>query len=157
MKKSIICIVAWFALALNAVAQDDGISQAQMQKAMQKVEQEKRQQLADASTFAFRFDKFVAQVSACDSLSSDEKVKVDSTYQAYLAEYKVVSVKMSDEDVRKYSKSKAQYQKAMTRLNITRVSDTVVDTAGDIGNTVSRIFRRTKSKVQGAIDGFKKN
>ena len=150
-------MMAWVAFAITATAQSEGISQVRMQKAMQEVQKENKQQLAAAPTFAARFEKFVSQVSACDSLSSAEKEKVDSTYQAYLAEYKVVNVKMSDEDVRKYSKSKAQYQKAMARLNITRVSDTVVDTAGDIGDTVSRIFRRTKSKVQGAIDGFKKN
>lgn len=111
--------------------------------------------LAQEGNFAHRFDNFVKDVAARDSLSQQERVQVDSTYKAYLAEYRVVKDSLSDADVRTYSKAKVRYQKEMARLAIGKASDDVADTAEDFGKKVSKVFRKTKSKVQGAIEALK--
>ena len=112
---------------------------------------------ADAATYATRFDKFVTDLSALDSLSTADKQRVDSTYKAFLAEYKVVKDQMSDEDVRTCSKAKVRYQKAKVRLALNKTSDSLSDTTDSLGKKAKKLFKRTKSKLKGAIDGFKEN
>lgn len=114
-------------------------------------------QSADATTYATRFDKFVTDLSALDSLSTADKQHVDSTYKAFLAEYKVVKDQMSDEDVRTCSKAKVRYQKAKVRLALNKTSDSLSDTTDSLGKKAKKLFKRTKSKLKGAIDGFKEN
>ena len=109
----------------------------------------------DTLTYAQRFTAFVDSVSLCDTLSVEQKAKVDSTYKAYLAEYKVAQKKMSDEDVRKYSKAKVKYQKAMARIFVNNTSDDVSDAVQNIGKKVSKTFKKTAKKIQGAFDALK--
>jgi len=111
----------------------------------------------DGKTYAARFEKFATEVAACDTLSKEQKAKYAATYKNYLEEYKVVKDSLSDEDVRKCSKSKVMYQKAMARVFVVNASKDVADTAEDVGGKVSKFFKKTKKKVQGAIDGFKEN
>ncbi len=110
-----------------------------------------------AATYAARLTKFVDGLTVKDSLSTTEKAQVDSTYHAFLTEYKVVRDSLSDEDIRQCSKEKLVYQKEKTRLFINKTSDNVADTAEGIGKKVSKAFKRTKKKFQGAVDAFKKN
>lgn len=112
---------------------------------------------ANSKTYAARFEKFVDEVAACDTLSRAQKDKVTATYRNYLAEYKVVKDSLSDEDVRICSKAKVKYQKAQARIFVVNTSNDVSDTAEGVGKSVSKFFKRTKKKVQGAIDGFKDN
>ena len=62
----------------------------------------------------------------------------------------------SDEDVRRVSKAKVAYQKLQVRNFTDKTTDQVTDVANTIGTKVSKVFKRTKKKVQGAIEGFKK-
>lgn len=110
---------------------------------------------SQASTFAQRFDKFVQGVAAKDSLSAADKAKRDSTYQSFLEEYRLVKDSLSDEDVRRVSKAKVKYQKAKVSAFADKTSDQVADTANGIGEKVSRVFKKTKKKVEGAIDALK--
>lgn len=110
---------------------------------------------SDTLTYAQRLTAFVDSVALCDTLSSEQKTKVDSTYKAYLAEYKVVQNKMTDEDVRKCSKAKVKYQKAMARIFVNNTSDDVSDAAQNIGKKVSKVFKKTSKKIQGAFDALK--
>lgn len=109
----------------------------------------------DASSYASRFTEFVDSVARFDTLSVAQKAQVDSTYKAYLKEYKTVKDSMNDEDVRQCSKAKVSYQKNMARIFIVKASDDVADTAQGIGEKVSKVFKRTKKKVEGAIDALK--
>ena len=77
-------------------------------------------------------------------------------YQAYLEEYSIVKDSISDEDVRRVSKAKVAYQKLQVRNFTDKTTDQVTDVANTIGTKVSKVFKRTKKKVQGAIEGFKK-
>lgn len=105
-----------------------------------------------ASTFADRLEQFVASAgSASDSM----KTKNDSIYKEYLAEYRMVKDSLSDGDVRRVSKAKLQYQKGKVRNFADKTSDQVVDATEDVGNKISKAFKRTKKKVQGAIDALK--
>lgn len=112
---------------------------------------------ADSKTYTARFEKFVNDVAACDTLSKERKEEVVNTYKDFLAEYKVVRDSLSDEDVRICSKAKVKYQKAQARIFVNHTSDNVADTAEGVGNSVSKFFKKTKKKVQGAIEGFKEN
>lgn len=114
-------------------------------------------QVSDSKTYAIRFEKFVDSVAACDTLTSAQKEKTAATYRAYLNEYKVVKDSLTDEDVRTYSKCKVKYQKAMANIFVKKTSSDVADTAEEVGSKVSKFFKKTKKKVQGAIDGFKDN
>ena len=109
----------------------------------------------DTLTYAQRLTAFVDSVALCDTLSAEQKAKVDSTYKAYLAEYKVTQKKLTDEDVRKCSKAKVKYQKAMARIFVNNTSDDVSDVAQDIGKKVSKAFKKTAKKIQGAFDALK--
>lgn len=105
-----------------------------------------------ASTFADRLEQFVASAgSASDSL----KTKNDSIYKQYLAEYRIVKDSLSDGDVRRVSKAKLQYQKGKVRNFADKTSDQVVDATEDVGDKITKVFKRTKKKVQGAIDALK--
>ena len=110
-----------------------------------------------SQTYVKRFEKFVNEVAACDTLTSKQKKEASSTYRAYIDEYKVVKDSLSDEDVRAYSKCKVKYQKAMANIFVKKTSSDVADTAEEVGSKVSKFFKKTKKKVQGAIDGFKDN
>lgn len=112
---------------------------------------------ANSKTYTARFEKFVNEVAACDTLSKAQKDKVTETYRNFLAEYKVVKDSLSDEDVRICSKAKVKYQKAQARIFVVNTSNDVSDKAEGVGKSVSKFFNRTKKKVQGAIDGFKDN
>ena len=131
MKKLMISLALCLTLPLGAMAQDA------------------------KATFANRFDGFVKELATHDTLSVNEKNRVDSTYQAYLEEYSVIQDSLTDEDVRKCSKAKVRYQKEKARLFANKTSEKVANTADDIGQKVSKIFRRTKKKVQGAVDALK--
>lgn len=111
----------------------------------------------DSGTYVKRFEKFVNGIAACDTLTSKQKQEAATTYRAYLDEYKIVKDSLSDEDVRTYSKCKVKYQKAMANVFVKKASSDVADTAEEVGNKVSKFFKKTKKKVQGAIDGFKEN
>lgn len=113
--------------------------------------------VAQSKTYAARFSKFVNDVAACDTLSAEQKVKMADTYKSFLAEYKVVRDSLSDEDIRICSKAKVKYQKEQARFFVSKTSDDVADTAEGVGKSVSKFFKRTKKKVQGAVEGFKKN
>lgn len=141
MKKTVLSLMM---LVLVAVAVD-----------AQGTQQAKSTHQAKASTFAQRFEKFVKEVEANDSLTDTAKAQRDSTYQAFLAEYKVVKDSLSDEDVRKVSKAKVKYQKAKVSAFADKTSEQVSDAANDIGSKVSRVFKKTKKKVEGAIDALK--
>lgn len=111
----------------------------------------------DSKTFASRFSQFVDGVAKCDTLSSQQKSGISNEYKQFIAEYKAVNDSLSDEDIRSCSKQKVRYQKAMTRIFVNNTADDVSDTAEGVGKSVSKFFKRTKKKVQGAVDGFKKN
>ncbi len=111
----------------------------------------------DSKTHVARLEKFVDKVVACDTLSEAQKAEVSKTYKAFLAEHRAVKDKLSDEDVRKCSKQKVRYQKAMARLFASKASDDVQDKAENVGKKVSKFFKKTGKKIQGAIDGFKEN
>ena len=111
----------------------------------------------DAKTHVTRLEKFVDAVAACDTLSRTQKAEVAQTYKAFLAEHRAVRDKLSDEDIRKCSKQKVRYQKAMARIFVNKTSDDVSDTADGVGKRVSKFFKKTGKKIQGAIDGFKDN
>ena len=131
MKKLMINLALFLALPLVAMAQDG------------------------KTNFANRFDEFVKELATHDTLSVSEKDRVDSTYQAYLKEYSIIKDSLTDEDVRKCSKAKVRYQKEKARLFANKATEQVADTADDIGQKVSKLFRRTKKKVQGAVDALK--
>ena len=143
-----------FALTSVSMAQE-GMEQQKMEKAMQEVQQENKRLIAQAGTFAKRMGGFVDEVAKHDTLSVKEKAKIDSTYQSYLTEYSIVKDSLSDEDVRKCSKAKVKYQKAMARIFVNKTSGQVADTAENIGDKVAKVFKRTKKKVQGAFDALK--
>ena len=128
---------------------------ASMAANAQEAKQAKIATYVDASTFAQRFEKFVKDVETKDSLTSADKAKCDSTYHAFLAEYKVVKDSLSDEDVRKVSKVKVKYQKAKVNAFTDKTTEKVSDAANDFGSKVSRAFKKTKKKVEGAIDALK--
>lgn len=111
----------------------------------------------DAKTHAARLEKFVNAVVACDTLSKAQKAEVAKTYKAFLAEHRAVHDSLSDADVRKCSKQKVRYQKAMARIFVNNASDDVSDTAEGVGKSVTKFFKKTGKKIQGAIDGFKDN
>ncbi len=111
----------------------------------------------DSKTYAVRFEKFATEVAACDTLAKEQKARYVAAYNGYLEEYKVVKDSLSDDDVRKCSKSKVMYQKAMARVFVVNASKDVADTAEGVGGKVSKFFKKTKKKVQGAIEGFKEN
>lgn len=145
---------------VNGVEQkksDNGVEQKKMENAMKSVEKEQQVALSHAGTFAKRFETFVKSASANRELSDAQKEKIDSTYQAYLEEYSIVKDSISDEDVRRVSKAKVAYQKLQVRNFTDKTTDQVTDVANTIGRKVSKVFKRTKKKVQGAIEGFKKN
>ena len=48
------------------------------------------------------------------------------------------------------------YKKLQVRNFTDKTTDQVADVANTIGEKVSKVFKRTKKKVQGAIEGFKK-
>lgn len=111
----------------------------------------------DSKTHAARLEKFVDEVAACDTLSKAKKVEIAETYKAFLAEHRAVRDSLSDEDIRKCSKLKVRYQKAMARIFVNNTSDDVSDTAEGVGKSVSKFFKKTGKKIQGAIEGFKDN
>ena len=111
----------------------------------------------DYKTHVARLEKFVDGVAACDSLSEVQKARIADTYKAFLAEHRAVRNQLSDEDIRKCSKQKVRYQKAMARVFVNKASDDVSDTALGVGKSVSKFFKKTGKKIQGAIDGFKDN
>ena len=113
--------------------------------------------IPDSKTFAARFGNFVDGVTRCDTLSSHQKSEISNEYKEFIAEYKAVNDSLSDEDIRSCRKLKVKYQKAMTRIFVNNAADDVSDTAQGVGKSVSKFFKRTKKKVQGAVDGFKKN
>lgn len=115
------------------------------------------QQGYDSKTHVVRLEKFVDGVAACDTLSKAQKARVADTYKAFLAEHRAVRNQLSDEDIRKCSKLKVRYQKAMARIFVNKTSDDVSDTAQGVGKNVSKFFKKTGKKIQGAIDGFKDN
>lgn len=111
----------------------------------------------DSKTFATRFAKFVDGVAKYDTLSSRQKTEISNEYKKYIAEYKAVNDSLSDEDIRSCSKQKVRYQRAMTRIFVNNTADDVSDTAAGVGKSVSKFFKKTKKKVQGAVDGLKNN
>lgn len=146
MKKIILSLAMFMALALSVSAQNANQTSVQ-----------DTPQTSDSKTYATRFEKFVDSVAACDTLTSAQKEKTAATYRSYLNEYKVVKDSLTDEDVRSYSKCKVKYQKAMANIFVKKTSSDVADTAEEVGSKVSKFFKKTKKKVQGAIDGFKEN
>lgn len=173
MKKTILSLGFLLAVSLSAFAQNEtgqknvvneteqkkpenGVEQNKMENAMKAVEKEQQVALSHAGTFATRFETFVKSASTKRELSDAQKEKIDSTYHAYLDEYSIVKDSISDEDVRRVSKAKVTYQKLQVRNFTDKTSDQVSDVANTIGEKVSKVFKRTKKKVQGAIEGFKK-
>lgn len=145
-KRSIISLAMFWAISLSGIAQS---ADAQDSTICQK--------RADSKTYAARFEKFVNHVAACDTLTSAQRDEVANTYTQFLEEYKQVKDSLSDEDVRICSKSKVKYQKAKARIFVNNTTDSVADTAEGVGNSVSKFFKKTKKKMQGAIEGFKEN
>lgn len=164
MKKTVLSLGLLLAVSLSAFAQNEtgqkksenGMEQKKMENAMKAVEKEQQVALSHAGTFANRFETFVKSASTNRELSDAQKEKLDSTYHAYLDEYSIVKDSISDEDVRRVSKAKVTYQKLQVRNFTDKTSDQVSDVANTIGEKVSKVFKRTKKKVQGAIEGFKK-
>jgi len=160
MKKTVLSLGLLLAVSLSAFAQNEigqkksenGMEQKKMENAMKAVEKEQQVVLSHAGTFANRFEIFVKSASTNRELSDAQKEKLDSTYQAYLDEYRIVKDSISDEEVRRVSKAKVAYQK----LQVRNFTDKTTDQANTIGAKVSKVFKRTKKKVQGAIEGFKK-
>ena len=111
----------------------------------------------DSKTHVARLEKFVDKVSALDTLSKAHKDSITSVYKFFLAEHKAVHDSLTDEEVRQCSKQKVRYQKAMARIYVRNASDGVQDTAEGVGKSVSKFFKKTGKKIQGAIDGFKEN
>lgn len=173
MKKTILSLGFLLAVSLSGFAQNEtgqknvvneteqkkpknGVEQNKMENAMKAVEKEQQVALSHAGTFAKRFETFVKSASVNRELSDAQKEKLDSTYHAYLDEYSIVKDSISDEDVRRVSKAKVAYQKLQVRNFTDKTTDQVSDVANTIGEKVSKVFKRTKKKVQGAIEGFKK-
>lgn len=173
MKKTILSLGFLLAVSLSAFAQNEtgqknvvneteqkkpknGVEQNKMENAMKAVEKEQQVALSHAGTFAKRFETFVKSASTNRELSDAQKEKLDSTYHVYLDEYSIVKDSISDEDVRRVSKAKVAYQKLQVRNFTDKTTDQVSDVANTIGEKVSKVFKRTKKKVQGAIEGFKK-
>lgn len=67
----------------------------------------------------------------------------------------MVSDSLSDGDVRRVNKAKLQYQKGKVRNFADKASEQVVDATENVGSKISKVFKRTKKKVQGAIDALK--
>lgn len=120
--------------------------------AMSGLAQQKR---AEVASYVQRFSAFVDSVAKVDTLSTQEKAEVDATYKAFISEYKTVKDSLSDEQVRECSKAKVLYQKTMAKVFINNTSDDVSSTATKIGKKASKIFKKTKSKVKGAIEALK--
>lgn len=164
MKKTVLSLGLLLAVSLSAFAQNEtgqkesenGMEQKKMENAMKAVKKEQQVALSHAGTFANRFETFVKSASTNRELSDAQKEKLDSTYQAYLDEYSIVKDSISDEEVRRVSKAKVAYQKLQVRNFTDKTTDHVADVANTIGEKVSKVFKRTKKKVQGAIEGFKK-
>lgn len=164
MKKTVLSLGLLLAVSLSAFAQNEtgqkksenGMELKKMENAMKAVEKEQQDALSHAGTFANRFETFVKSASTNRELSDAQKEKLDSTYQAYLDEYSIVKDSISDEEVRRVSKAKVAYQKLQVRNFTDKTTDQVADVANTIGEKVSKVFKRTKKKVQGAIEGFKK-
>lgn len=164
MKKTVLSLGLLLAVSLSAFAQNEtgqkksenGMELKKMENAMKAVEKEQQVALSHAGTFANRFETFVKSASTNRELSDAQKEKLDSTYQAYLDEYSIVKDSISDEVVRRVSKAKVAYQKLQVRNFTDKTTDQVADVANTIGEKVSKVFKRTKKKVQGAIEGFKK-
>lgn len=142
---------------MPAAAQQDTYSVKVNQDTIALVLNEPEASNYDAKTHAARLEKFVDGVAACDTLSRTQKAEVAKTYKAFLAEHRAVRDSLSDEDIRKCSKQKVRYQKAMARIFVRNTSDDVTDTAEGVGKSVSKFFKKTGKKIQGAIDGFKDN
>ena len=139
MRKTIVAFAILFAFA--------GVTQVLAQS-----ECRQHKVVPQASTFADRLEQFVESAgSASDSM----KTKNDSIYKEYLAEYRMVKDSLSDGDVRRVSKAKLQYQKGKVRNFADKTSDQVVDATEDVGDKITKVFKRTKKKVQGAIDALK--
>lgn len=164
MKKTVLSLGLLLAVSLSAFAQNEieqkksenGMELKNMENAMKAVEKEQQVVLSHAGTFANRFEIFVKSASTNRELSDAQKEKLDSTYQAYQDEYRIVKDSISDEEVRRVSKAKVAYQKLQVRNFTDKTTDQVTDVANTIGAKVSKVFKRTKKKVQGAIEGFKK-
>lgn len=164
MKKTVLSLGLLLAVSLSAFAQNEtgqkksenGMELKKMENAMKAVEKEQQVALSHTGTFANRFETFVKSASTNRELSDAQKEKLDSTYQAYLDEYSIVKDSISDEEVRRVSKAKVAYQKLQVRNFTDKTTDQVADVANTIGEKVSKVFKRTKKKVQGAIEGFKK-
>lgn len=121
-------------------------------QALAQSESRQHKVVPQASTFADRLERFVESAgSTPDSL----KTKNDSIYKEYLAEYRMVKDSLSDGDVRRVSKAKLLYQKGMVRNFAGKTVDQVVDATEGVGDKISKVFKRTKKKVQGAIDALK--
>ena len=70
---------------------------------------------------------------------------------------KMMKDSVSDEAIRLRSKEKVVRQKEKVQQFINKTSDNVADTAEGIGKKVSKAFKRTKKKIQGAVDALKEN
>lgn len=156
MKKIMMMTTLMMGYALASMAQDSysvKVNQDTLALVLNKPEQAGY----DSKTHVARLEKFVDGVAACDTLSKAQKAEVADTYKAFLAEHRAVRNQLSDEDIRKCSKQKVRYQKAMARIFVNKTSDDVSDTAQGVGKNVSNFFKKTGKKIQGAIDGFKDN
>lgn len=134
MKRIVLVIVVLMSLSLSGMAQRKTLK---------------------ASDYVKSFTSFVDSVSVADTLSATDKAKIEATYKTFIADYKVVKDSLSDAQVRECSKAKVLYQKTMARVFINNTSDDVSTTATKIGKKASSIFKKTKSKVKGAIDALK--
>lgn len=157
MKKTVFLVTILVVVgAMTSVAQDSysvKVNQDTIALVLDKPEQVNY----DSKTHVARLTKFVDAVVACDTLSRAQKAKVMNIYKAFLAEHRAVRNKLGDEDIRECSKQKVRYQKAMARIFVNKTSDDVSDTAEGVGESVSKFFKKTTKKIQGAIDGFKEN
>ena len=157
MKKNIFLAIILMMVGTMPMAAQDTYSVKVSQDTVALVLDKPAQANYDSKTHAARLEKFVDAVAACDTLSKAQKADIAQTYKAFLAEHRAVRNKLSDEDIRKCSKQKVRYQKAMARIFVNNASDDVSDTAQGVGKSVSKFFKKTGKKIQGAIDGFKEN
>lgn len=116
-----------------------------------------RDSSANSKNYAARFERFVKEVAACDTLTRAQKAEMGATYNRFLAEYRQVRDSLSSEDIRICSKCKVKYQREQARIFVKTTSDGVADTAEGVGKSVSNFFTKTKKKIQGAVEGFKDN
>ena len=149
--------IAIFSLALVFIAPTTGYAQNVNPQNITQTKATANPAHPDSKTYAVRFGQFVDGVAKCDTLSNRQKSEISNEYKKFIAEYKAVNDSMSDEDIRSCSKQKVRYQKAMARIFVNNTADDVSDTAEGVGKSVSKFFKKTKKKVQGAVDGFKSN